>query len=63
MNGSVQTANLVEGKEALILSTDDSFEPFTVHYAETYIIPAEVKSYILKAVDSPVTVIVAQVRK
>lgn len=63
MNGSAQSANLVEGKEAQIVSINGSFEPFTVHYAETFIIPESVKSYILKAIDSPVTIIVAQVRK
>lgn len=45
---SVHVLNLVEGKEIQILSTDESFAPYTVHYAETFIIPASVEEYILK---------------
>jgi mannose-6-phosphate isomerase class I len=37
---SVQVLNLVEGEEAVVESPDGSFEPFVVHYAETFIIPA-----------------------
>ncbi len=33
--------NLVEGEGAVIESTCGSFEPFEVHYAETFIVPAE----------------------
>lgn len=43
--GSVNMLNLVEGAEALIESTDGSFEPFEVHYAETFVIPESVKEY------------------
>lgn len=45
---SVNMLNLIEGEEARILSTDHSFEPFTVHYAETFIIPECVKSYVIE---------------
>ena len=38
--GSVNVLNLVEGREALVESLDDAFEPFAVHYAETFIVPA-----------------------
>ena len=38
--GSVQVLNLVEGEEAVVESPSGSFEPFVVHYAETFIIPA-----------------------
>lgn len=44
----VNMLNLVEGREALVESCDDSFEPFIVHYAETFIIPASVKSYTIR---------------
>lgn len=44
-NGSVNVFNLVEGKEAIVESPSGSFEPFIVHYAETFIIPASVKEY------------------
>ena len=42
---SVHVLNLVEGKEMTIESPDGSFPPFTVHYAETAIIPASVGEY------------------
>jgi len=45
---SVNVLNLVEGKEAVVESLDNSFEPFVVHYAETFIIPESVKEYIIK---------------
>jgi len=43
-NGGVQVLNLVEGREAVVESVDGSFLPFTVHYAETFIIPAAVST-------------------
>lgn len=42
---SVNMCNLIEGEEALITSVDESFEPFEVHYAETFIIPERVHAY------------------
>ncbi len=44
-NGSVNVLNLVEGKEAVVESLNGEFEPFVVHYAETFIIPASVEKY------------------
>lgn len=46
---SVNVLNLVEGRQIRVCSTDGSFAPYTVHYAETFIIPASVKEYILQA--------------
>lgn len=46
--GSVNVLNLVEGDEAVVESPTGSFEPFVVHYAETFIIPASVNEYIIK---------------
>ncbi len=43
--GSVHVLNLVEGEEAVVRSPEGRFEPFVVHYAETFIIPACVESY------------------
>lgn len=37
--GSVAVLNLVEGEEALVESPDRAFDPFVVHYAETFIVP------------------------
>ncbi len=44
-NGSVNVLNLIEGEEAIVESPDNCFEPFVVHYAETFIIPDSVKRY------------------
>jgi len=46
--GGVNMLNLVEGEEALIESPDDAFEPFVVHYAETFIVPAAVGRYTIR---------------
>lgn len=62
MHDSVQSVNLVEGKAVLIMSPNNKFEPFEVHYAETFIIPSSVGSYIVKPLDKKVCLITAQVR-
>lgn len=46
--GSVNVLNLVEGPEAEVISPEGRFEPFTVHYAETFIVPAGVGDYIVR---------------
>lgn len=47
-NGSVCVLNLVEGEEAVVVSPDHSFEPYVVHYAETFIIPENVGDFVIK---------------
>lgn len=42
---SVNMLNLIEGEEAVITSVDGSFEPYVVHYAETFIVPECVGEY------------------
>jgi mannose-6-phosphate isomerase class I len=44
----VNVLNLVEGAEAIIESPDNKFEAFVVHYAETFIIPAAIKTYSIR---------------
>ena len=44
----VNVLNLVEGDSALVESPTGSFEPFEVHYAETFIVPAAVGEYTVK---------------
>lgn len=46
--GGVNVLNLVEGDEAVIESPSGEFEPFVVHYAETFIIPAAVGDYTIR---------------
>ncbi|HTV39817.1 MAG TPA: class I mannose-6-phosphate isomerase [Candidatus Sulfotelmatobacter sp.] len=43
--GTVNVLNLVEGEEAIVESPDNDFEPFPIHYAETFIVPANVGAY------------------
>ncbi len=46
--GGVNVLNLIEGEEALVESPTSAFEPFVVHYAETFIIPATVGHYTIR---------------
>lgn len=43
--GGVNMLNLVEGEEAVVESPEGKFQPFVVHYAETFIVPAAVGHY------------------
>lgn len=47
-NGGVNVLNLIEGEEAVVESPSRAFEPFVVHYAETFIIPASVGEYTVR---------------
>jgi mannose-6-phosphate isomerase class I len=42
---TVNVLNLVEGEEALVESPNSAFEPFVIHYAETFIAPAAIGAY------------------
>jgi hypothetical protein len=44
-NGGVHVLNLVAGAEAIVESPEGGFDPFIVHYAETFIVPAAAGSY------------------
>ncbi|WP_212693093.1 class I mannose-6-phosphate isomerase [Vallitalea guaymasensis] len=46
--GGVNVLNLVEGREAIVESPENRFQPFVVHYAETFIVPASVGAYTIK---------------
>src|SRR5580698_79898 len=46
--GGVNVLNLVEGDEAIVESPSRAFEPFTIHYAETFIVPASVGAYTIR---------------
>jgi mannose-6-phosphate isomerase class I len=45
---SVHVLNLVEGHEVVVESPSGAFEPFVVHYAETFIVPAAVGAYTIR---------------
>ncbi|MCQ2511251.1 MAG: class I mannose-6-phosphate isomerase, partial [Lachnospiraceae bacterium] len=63
-DGNFHMLNLIEGKEAVIESPDGQFDPYTVHYAETFIIPAGVSAYKIRTTekDGQIGVIRACVR-
>ncbi len=46
--GGVNVLNLVKGEEAVVESPTAAFEPFVVHYAETFIVPASVGDYTIR---------------
>lgn len=63
--GTLHVLNLVEGDEAVVESPSGAFEPFVVHYAETFIIPACIGPYRispLKKTDRPLATVKAFVR-
>ncbi|MDF2382711.1 class I mannose-6-phosphate isomerase [Nostoc ellipsosporum NOK] len=46
--GVVNVINLVEGREAIVESPEGKFDPFVIHYAETFIVPAGVGAYTIR---------------
>lgn len=65
-NGSVRMLNLVEGDQVVISSLSEAFPPFTVHYAETFILPEAARDCVISP-DGPsfgktVQVLMASVR-
>ncbi|ADD41955.1 class I mannose-6-phosphate isomerase [Stackebrandtia nassauensis] len=46
--GTVNVINLVEGDEVEVVSPTGAFEPYQIHYAETFIVPAAVGPYIIR---------------
>jgi mannose-6-phosphate isomerase class I len=50
--GTVNVLNLIEGEAAIIESPENAFEPFTIHYAETFIVPAKVGPYTIRPAKS-----------
>jgi mannose-6-phosphate isomerase class I len=60
--GSVSTCNVVEGEGAVIESMDGSFQPYEVHYAETFIVPESVKEFKIRPLGEEVKILRATVR-
>jgi mannose-6-phosphate isomerase class I len=51
--GTVHVLNLVEGDEVVVESPTGSFDPFVVHYAETFVVPAAVGRYTIRPTHLP----------
>jgi mannose-6-phosphate isomerase class I len=47
-NGIVNILNLIEGREIIVESPTNAFQPYIIHYAETFIVPAEVGAYTIR---------------
>ena len=47
-NEVVNVLNLIEGTEAIVESPSGAFEPYIIHYAETFIVPAIVGEYTVR---------------
>jgi mannose-6-phosphate isomerase class I len=47
-NGTVNVLNLIEGDEVVVESPCGSFSPFSIHYAETFIVPANIGPYTIR---------------
>ncbi|HET6175570.1 MAG TPA: class I mannose-6-phosphate isomerase [Candidatus Sulfotelmatobacter sp.] len=50
-SAGVHVLNLVEGEEAIVESPCSGFEPFHIHYAETFIVPAQAGGYSMRPAD------------
>jgi mannose-6-phosphate isomerase class I len=63
--GNLQVLNLVEGNAAIVESPTNAFQPLTVHYAETFIVPAAVGPYTIRPAEptqQPIATLKAYVR-
>jgi hypothetical protein len=63
--GKLNVLNLVEGDAAIVESPTGPFPPMTVHYAETFIVPAAVGPYTIRPAEpsaKPLGTIKAYVR-
>lgn len=61
-NDGVNVLNLVDGTAALIESPEGKFEPFEVHYAETFIIPACIGRYTITPLQGECMTLKASIR-
>ncbi len=64
--GNLHVLSLVEGDAAIVESPTNAFRPFTVHYAEAFVVPAAVGAYTIRPAapaSKPLATILAYVRK
>ena len=60
--GSVQMCNVVDGEGAVISSLNGEFSAFTVHYAETFILPASIDRFYVRPLGKECKILRAYVR-
>lgn len=64
--GNLNVLSLVEGDAAIVESPTNAFPPYTVHYAEAFVVPAAVGAYTIRPAaptTKPLATIKAYVRK
>jgi mannose-6-phosphate isomerase class I len=64
--GNLHVLSLVEGDAAVVESPTSAFPPFTVHYAEAFVVPAAIGAYTIRPAaptSKPLATILAYVRK
>ena len=54
--------NVVDGQGAVIASPEGDFAEFTVHYAETFIIPASIGAFTIRPLGEECKILRAYVR-
>ncbi|MDA0871347.1 MAG: class I mannose-6-phosphate isomerase [Firmicutes bacterium] len=59
---TVQMANLVEGKSMIVSSLDASFDDIIIHYAETFVIPANVENVKFSCMEEHCKIMYAEVK-
>ena len=47
-HGTLNVICLVEGEEIIVESPGNAFEPFIIHYAEVFIVPAMIGQYSIR---------------
>ena len=62
-NDQINIVVLTEGKEAVIESLDQSFEPFPIHYLEATFIPATIKGFRIRNIDKDHNIALVQIYK
>ncbi|MBC2371190.1 mannose-6-phosphate isomerase [Listeria booriae] len=59
---TVNMLNLVEGGKVVVESVDNAFEPFEVHYVETFVIPAQVEKFRIRNIGTSERVAILRAR-
>ena len=60
---NVNMLNFIEGDTAVVVSPENKWEPFEIHYAETFIVPADAGKYVIEnRSDKPMGILRAYVR-
>lgn len=62
--GTVQVFCLAEGKELIIECPNKTFDPFTVHYGEAFVVPAKVSEFNVSPVsDGPFVILKTRIKR